>query len=53
MVNIVLVSHSSLLAAGIVEMMRMVMQQSQVSIAVAAGADDPSHPLGTDAAKDP
>ncbi len=51
MVNIVLVSHSALLAAGIVEMMRMVMQQSQVSIAVAAGADDPSHPLGTDAAK--
>lgn len=51
MVNIVLVSHSALLAAGVVEMMRMVMQQSQVSIAVAAGTGDPSHPLGTDAAK--
>jgi Phosphocarrier protein HPr/phosphoenolpyruvate--protein phosphotransferase (EC 2.7.3.9)/PTS system IIA component len=51
MVNIVLVSHSSLLAAGIVDMMRMVMQQSQVSIAVAAGADDSSQTLGTDAAK--
>ncbi|MCS6841648.1 MAG: phosphoenolpyruvate--protein phosphotransferase [Roseiflexus sp.] len=46
-----LVSHSSLLAAGIVEMARMVMQQAPVPIAVAAGADDPEHPLGTDAAK--
>ncbi|GIW01049.1 phosphoenolpyruvate--protein phosphotransferase [Roseiflexus sp.] len=51
MVSIVLVSHSSLLAAGIVEMARMVMQQAPVAIAVAAGADDPGHPLGTDAAK--
>lgn len=51
MVSIVLVSHSSLLAAGIVEMARMVMQQARVPIAVAAGADDPEHPLGTDAAK--
>ncbi len=51
MVSIVLVSHSSLLAAGIVEMARMVMQQAPVPIAVAAGADDPEHPLGTDAAK--
>jgi phosphocarrier protein FPr len=51
MVSIVLVSHSSLLAAGIVEMARMVTQQALVPIAVAAGADDPEHPLGTDAAK--
>lgn len=51
MVSIVLVSHSSLLAAGIVEMARTVMQQAPVPIAVAAGAADPEHPLGTDAAK--
>lgn len=51
MVSIVLVSHSSLLAAGIVEMARMVMQRAPVPIAVAAGAADPEHPLGTDAAK--
>jgi dihydroxyacetone kinase DhaKLM complex PTS-EIIA-like component DhaM len=53
MVNIVLVSHSSLLAAGIVEMMRMVMQQSQVSIAVAAGADDSFTAAGNRCGKDP
>ncbi len=51
MVSIVLVSHSPLLAAGIVEMARMVMQQAPVAIAVAAGAADPENSLGTDAAK--
>ncbi|MFQ3630408.1 phosphoenolpyruvate--protein phosphotransferase [Roseiflexus sp.] len=51
MVSIVLVSHSPLLAAGIVEMARMVMQQAPVAIAVAAGTTNPENPLGTDASK--
>ena len=48
MVGIVIVSHSEKLAAGVQELAHQ-MVQGPVRIAVAAGIDDPEHPLGTDA----
>jgi len=51
MVNLVLVSHSPSLVAGVVELARAMTQQSRVVIATAAGTGDPMHPLGTNAEK--
>ncbi|MDH3000766.1 PTS mannose transporter subunit IID [Chelonobacter oris] len=48
MVNLVLVSHSATLAAGLLELMRQ-MCADNCKIAVAAGIDDPANPIGTDA----
>lgn len=48
MVGIVLVSHSRRLAEGVLELVRQ-MAPDQVRVAVAAGVDDPDHPIGTDA----
>ena len=48
MVGIVIVSHSKQLALGIQEL-AMQMVQGRISLAVAAGIDDPENPLGTDA----
>lgn len=50
MVNIVIVSHSEQLAAGVRELARQ-MTQGNVKIAVAGGIDDPEQPIGTDAIK--
>ena len=47
MVGIVLVSHSAKLAEGIQELARQ-MVQAPVTIAIAAGIDDPENPFGTD-----
>ncbi|MEH2295796.1 phosphoenolpyruvate--protein phosphotransferase [Nostoc sp.] len=47
MVGIVIVSHSKKLALGVRELAAQ-MVQGQVSIAVAAGIEDPENPLGTD-----
>jgi phosphocarrier protein FPr len=47
-VGIVIVSHSKQLAQGVQEL-AVQMVQGQVSLAVAAGIDDPANPLGTDA----
>ncbi|WP_392536130.1 phosphoenolpyruvate--protein phosphotransferase [Nostoc sp. C117] len=47
MVGIVIVSHSKQLALGVRELAAQ-MVQGQVSIAVAAGIEDPENPLGTD-----
>ncbi|MBW4671444.1 MAG: phosphoenolpyruvate--protein phosphotransferase [Cyanomargarita calcarea GSE-NOS-MK-12-04C] len=47
MVGIVIVSHSKQLALGIQEL-AMQMVQGRISLAVAAGIDDPENPLGTD-----
>ncbi|MDY6898995.1 MAG: phosphoenolpyruvate--protein phosphotransferase [Cyanobacteriota bacterium] len=47
MVGIVIVSHSKQLALGVKELAEQ-MVQGQVSIAVAAGIDDPQNPIGTD-----
>jgi multiphosphoryl transfer protein len=49
MVNLVLVSHSPSLAAGVSELARAMIQQSPVVIAAAAGTGDLLHPLGTNA----
>ncbi|MBD2771275.1 phosphoenolpyruvate--protein phosphotransferase [Iningainema tapete] len=48
MVGIVIVSHSFQLAQGVREL-AVQMVQGKVSLAVAAGIDDPDNPLGTDA----
>ncbi|MFQ4145366.1 phosphoenolpyruvate--protein phosphotransferase [Chlorogloeopsis sp. ULAP02] len=48
MVGIVIVSHSKGLAEGVRELVAQ-MVQGKVSLAVAAGIDDPQNPLGTDA----
>lgn len=47
MVGIVIVSHSALLARGVEELVRQ-MVQNTVPLACAAGIDDPDNPLGTD-----
>lgn len=46
-IGIVIVSHSKQLALGVRELATQ-MVQGQVSIAVAAGIEDPENPLGTD-----
>jgi len=48
MVNIVVVSHSLQLAQG-VEQLAQQMIQGDCRLAIAAGVDDPEHPIGTDA----
>ncbi|OUL26573.1 phosphoenolpyruvate--protein phosphotransferase [Nostoc sp. T09] len=47
MIGIVIVSHSKQLALGIQELAAQ-MVQGKVSLAVAAGIEDPENPLGTD-----
>ena len=49
MVALVLVSHSEKLALGIVELARQM--APDCPFAIAAGVDDPDHPIGTDAVK--
>ncbi len=51
MVNLVLVSHSPSLVAGVAELARAMTQHSPIVIATAAGTGDPLHPLGTNAEK--
>ena len=48
MVGIIIVSHSFQLAQGIRDLVTQ-MVQGKVSLALAAGIDDPDNPLGTDA----
>lgn len=50
MVNLVVVSHSALLAQGVAELAQQ-MTQGGCQLAVAAGVDDVDHPIGTDAIK--
>ncbi|WP_117232779.1 phosphoenolpyruvate--protein phosphotransferase [Vibrio maerlii] len=47
MVGIVVVSHSEMLANGVVELANQ-MTQGRCSIAAAGGIDDPENPIGTD-----
>lgn len=49
MVGLVLVSHSEKLAAGVAELIAQM--APDCPLAVAAGVDDPDHPIGTDAVK--
>lgn len=48
MVGIVVVSHSRQLAEGVAELAAQ-MTQGKAALAVAAGVNDPEHPIGTDA----
>lgn len=50
MVSIVIVSHSQTLARAVVELAQQ-MVQNPVTVAIAAGIDDPAHPFGTDVSK--
>lgn len=50
MVNIVIVSHSLLLAQGVAQLAEQ-MIQGECRLAIAAGVDDDAHPIGTDAVK--
>ncbi|CNI71173.1 MULTISPECIES: dihydroxyacetone kinase phosphoryl donor subunit DhaM [Yersinia] len=50
MVNLVVVSHSALLAQGVAELAQQ-MTQGGCQLAIAAGVDDRDHPIGTDAIK--
>ena len=50
MVGIVIVSHSPTLAAGIENLARQ-MVPGEMRLAVAAGTEDPDHPIGTNAFK--
>lgn len=48
MVGIVIVSHSAKLAEGLRDLAEQ-MGQGEISLAIAAGIDDPDQPIGTDA----
>ncbi|HEY0210885.1 dihydroxyacetone kinase phosphoryl donor subunit DhaM [Acerihabitans sp.] len=50
MVNIVIVSHSLLLAQGVAQLAEQ-MIQGGCRLVIAAGVDDDDHPIGTDAVK--
>lgn len=50
MVNLVVVSHSARLAAGVAELAGQMMQGG-CRLITAAGVDDEAHPIGTDAVK--
>src|SRR5512143_3346284 len=49
MVNLVIVSHSPALAAGVAELARAMTRQQPIAITMAAGTGDAQHPLGTNA----
>lgn len=51
MINIVVVSHSALLARGVEQLARQMMRGDGCKLALAAGVDDEEHPIGTDAVK--
>lgn len=49
MINIVVVSHSALLAQGVEALARQMMRRDGCRLALAAGVDDEQNPIGTDA----
>ncbi|MEI9598702.1 dihydroxyacetone kinase phosphoryl donor subunit DhaM [Moellerella wisconsensis] len=49
MIGLVIVSHSAKLAAGIEELAAEMQNSTYCQIKIAAGIDDPIHPIGTDA----
>lgn len=51
MINIVVVSHSALLAQGVQALAQQMMRGDGCKLALAAGVDDEQHPIGTDAIK--
>jgi len=51
MVNLVIVSHSAQLGAGVGELARQMLTVDGCKLAIAAGIDDPENPIGTDPIK--
>lgn len=51
MVNLVIVSHSAQLGAGVGELARQMLMGEGCKLAIAAGIDDPENPIGTDPIK--
>lgn len=51
MVNLVIVSHSARLGAGVGELARQMLMGAGCKLAIAAGIDDPENPIGTDPIK--
>jgi len=51
MVNLVIVSHSAQLGAGVGELARQMLTADSCKLAIAAGIDDPDNPIGTDPIK--
>ncbi|MEG0530769.1 dihydroxyacetone kinase phosphoryl donor subunit DhaM [Citrobacter freundii] len=51
MVNLVIVSHSAQLGAGVGELARQMLMGEGCKLAIAAGIDDPDNPIGTDPIK--
>lgn len=51
MVNLVIVSHSAMLGEGVEMLARQMLTGDNCRLAVAAGIDDPDHPIGTDPIK--
>ena len=51
MVNLVIVSHSAQLGAGVGELARQMLMDEGCKLAIAAGIDDPDNPIGTDPIK--
>lgn len=49
MINIVVVSHSALLAQGVEALARQMMRRDGCRLALAAGVEDEQNPIGTDA----
>ncbi|QGN39822.1 dihydroxyacetone kinase phosphoryl donor subunit DhaM [Klebsiella oxytoca] len=51
MVNLVIVSHSARLGEGVGELARQMLMNDGCKLAIAAGIDDPTSPIGTDPLK--
>ncbi|WP_434661405.1 dihydroxyacetone kinase phosphoryl donor subunit DhaM [Klebsiella sp. MISC125] len=51
MVNLVIVSHSAQLGEGVGELARQMLMNDGCKLAIAAGIDDPTSPIGTDPIK--
>lgn len=51
MVNLVIVSHSARLGEGVGELARQMLMNDGCKLAIAAGIDDPTSPIGTDPIK--
>ena len=51
MVNLVIVSHSAQLGQGVGELARQMLRGDSCKLAIAAGIDDPTNPIGTDPIK--
>ncbi|EML1936591.1 PTS-dependent dihydroxyacetone kinase phosphotransferase subunit DhaM [Providencia stuartii] len=51
MIGLIIVSHSKLLADGVLQLAEQIQNKQHCQIITAAGVDDDTHPIGTDAVK--